>query len=181
MVGFPSPVPGDHQLVLRAVKFAVYWHGNQRRRYTNEPYVNHLLSVAYLVAGRTTDPHIIAAAVLHDILEDTPVSRHELKDNFGARILEMVEMLTDVPCTPGGLNRAARQFLDRERIAKAGPEVQLIKGCDMYDNLEDIKTYDPNFYKVFKKEKQLLLDVMLDLDPHVKLMLKEERDLDVDP
>jgi (p)ppGpp synthase/HD superfamily hydrolase len=179
MSNFPSTVPGDHGLIILAIKFAIKKHGDQKRRYTGEPYINHLLSVAFMVSNRTMDPHIIAAAVLHDVLEDTNTTERELTDMFGWRVATYVRLLTDEPTVKDGPNRAARKYLDRARIATAGPEVQLIKGCDMYDNLKDIEQHDPDFYKVFKKEKELMLEMMEDLDPHVRLLLIEERKLNV--
>lgn len=65
-----------NDLIARARQFATEAHEriDQRRKYTNQPYQEHLKSVAGLVAGVTDDPEVIAVAWLHDTLEDTPAT-----------------------------------------------------------------------------------------------------------
>ena len=171
---FPSIVPGDHELILRAVSFATVAHDGQRRKYTGEPYIVHPLTVAQMVASRTMDPHVIAAAVLHDVLEDTPVAPYELQDLFGSRVAEMVADLTDMFTHDNfpELNRAQRKQKERERFATTSAEVQLIKAYDMLDNTRSIVKYDSGFAMVYLNEKRLLLKVMTKVDPHVLLQLK---------
>jgi (p)ppGpp synthase/HD superfamily hydrolase len=163
----------DYPLVLRAAKFAVAAHGNQTRRYTGEPYTLHLFSVAQRVAVYTLDPHVIAAALLHDVVEDTDVSNETVKTLFGQRVAEMVFALTDTPTTPD-MNRVARKEIDRERIHKASADVQLIKAMDMLDNMPSIVEHDPNFAVVFMREKELLTDVLDKLDPAVMMVLRSQ-------
>lgn len=178
MSKFPSTVPGDHSMVLHAARKAAGWHHGQIRKYTGEPYIVHPLAVAGLVANHTMDPHVMCAAVLHDVLEDCPsVMPEDIFSEFGYRVADMVQALTDTPVgyldTYGkSMNRAARKAADRERIAKAGPEVQLIKACDMYDNSRTIRQFDLKFWPVFLAEKKAMLAVMRDLDPHWKLKLQ---------
>jgi (p)ppGpp synthase/HD superfamily hydrolase len=172
---FPSTVPMDYALVLRAAKFATLAHDGQRRRYTDEPYTVHLFSVASMVAMHTTDPHVISAALLHDVVEDTPVTVADLRREFSVRVATMVEALTDTPTVKGGLNRAARKAIDRDRIHAADANVHLIKAMDMLDNTTSIVEHDPNFSVVFLREKALLVPMLDKLDPTVKLMLQEYR------
>jgi (p)ppGpp synthase/HD superfamily hydrolase len=81
---FPSIVPGDHALILRAGAAAASAHGMQTRKFKRDkadpdvPYIVHPLRVAAMVANRTMDPHIIAAAIMHDVYEDTEISPNEV-------------------------------------------------------------------------------------------------------
>lgn len=170
---FPSTVPMDYGTVLRAAKFAVLAHGDQARRYTGEPYTVHLFNVAHGVAMHTNDPHVIAAALLHDVVEDTHVTIEEIDFHFGHRVGTMVAALTDTPTVKGGPNRAARKAIDRERIAAADANVHLIKAFDMLDNTSSIVENDPDFAVVFLREKALLVPMLDKLDPTVALMLQE--------
>ena len=168
---FPSIVPGDHSLILRATRFATIAHDGQRRKYSNQPYIVHPLTVARFVSDFTMDPHVISAAVLHDVIEDTSVTYEDLKTLFGFRIADMVLALTNTPVTEG-MNRATRKKLDNARILAGGADVHLIKAFDIYDNWPSIRDNDPNFAKVFNCEKQDLIP-LLNLDSHVKWLLEE--------
>lgn len=136
-----------------------------RRKYTDEPYHVHPERVAKLVATVSSDPDIIAAAWLHDVLED--VAPHNAEYNaeaieklLGKRVLRIVLEVTDVSKPEDG-NRAARKELDRIHLAKATPEGMTVKLADMIDNMIDISKHDRHFAKVFKREAILIL-------PHLK-------------
>jgi len=84
--------------VLRAADAAARWHVNQRRKgAAQEPYVNHLLEVATLVAEATegADPELVVAALLHDSIEDQEVPRAVLAQMFGEGVARLVEEVTD--------------------------------------------------------------------------------------
>ena len=82
-------------VVKRAVMFAADWHGDQQRP-TGVPYLEHLLeTLEVLVRGAgSTDPDVLAAGVLHDVLEDTHCTKDELSRNFGQRVTELVQWVT---------------------------------------------------------------------------------------
>jgi (p)ppGpp synthase/HD superfamily hydrolase len=170
---FPSAVPGDHALVLQAVRFASVAHAGQTRKYTGEPYLNHLLSVGFGVALRTMDPHIISAAVLHDVLEDTDTHPQQLSRMFSDRVAALVLELTDVyiPANFPELNRKERKKLEARRYGLVSAEAQLIKAYDLLDNTSTITAHDPGFAKVYLAEKRELLSHMDKLDPHERLLL----------
>ena len=173
-MNFPSTVPGDTALVLQAVQLATKAHHGQRRKYTNEPYIMHCLAVAYGVANRTMDPHVIAAAVLHDTLEDTKLTVEHIRATISERTALLVVALTDV-YTPEAfphLNRKARKACEAERIGQESAEVQLIKAYDLMDNTRTIGTYDPGFASVYLGEKRMVLTQMTKLDPHERLLLE---------
>ena len=88
--------------VLRAADMAARWHAQQRRKGPLEPYVNHLLEVASLVAEATsgTDPDMVIAALLHDAVEDQGVTSETLAGEFGQRVADIVMEVTDDKTLP---------------------------------------------------------------------------------
>lgn len=151
-------------LVIRATAYAIQMHGNQTRKYTNEPYVLHTLEVARLIAPRPgVDTAMICAAILHDTVEDTAASPIDIRANFGERIGMLVHWLTDIS-TPSDGNRAARKTIDREHIANAPADAKTIKLADMISNTSTIVRYDRGFARTYIPEKRLLLDVLTEGD-----------------
>ena len=153
-------------LVDYAYNFAVKAHGDQVRKYTGEPYVNHCVEVAKIVQSVGGDIQMICAALLHDVIEDTPVTIEELNaDCHGFRwgICDLVVWLTDVSKPEDG-NRAARKALDRANIAAAPPQAKTIKLADLISNSASIVKHDPKFAKTYLREKRLLLEVLKDGD-----------------
>ena len=104
--------------VLDACAFATRMHGNQRRKYTGEPYVLHCLEVARMVAEIGGTPTMIVAALLHDVVEDTEASIQDVRARFGEDIAQGVAWLTDVSRPEDG-NRAVRKAMDRDHLAQA--------------------------------------------------------------
>jgi len=153
-------------LISRARKFATsaHQHIDQRRKYTHQPYEVHLKAVARLVAEVTTDVRLVAAAWLHDTVEDTLATHADIETEFGKEIAQLVYELTDIS-RPGDGNRAARKALDREHLAQASPGAQTIKLADLIDNTADICRHDEEFGQVFLREAQQLLDVLDKGDP----------------
>lgn len=165
-----SIVPADMPLVISACLFAEEQHRGQLRKFTNEPYVTHPMRVARMVGQFTMDPHVVAAALLHDVLEDTDTTSNEILMHFGIRVQAMVEALTDSPLEVG--NRKTRKAIDHQRLRDAGSDVHLIKICDMVDNWRSISIHDPNFAILFRREAIEFVNSLTDLDPHLLLMFK---------
>jgi len=153
-----------HGLIAEAEAFARHAHRDHRRKYTGEPYAVHLAAVALTVSEVTTDPEAIAAAWLHDSVEDVGVTLAEIRDQFGHKVAEYVGWLTDVS-RPSDGNRAARKAIDRAHLAEAPDIVQTIKLADLIDNTRDIMENDPKFARVYINEKRLLLQVLTRGDP----------------
>jgi (p)ppGpp synthase/HD superfamily hydrolase len=85
---------------MRAADFAARWHTNQRRKgAAQEPYINHLLEVASLVAEATngTEPSVVIAALLHDLIEDQNVSADVIASEFGRDVANIVLEVTVLP------------------------------------------------------------------------------------
>ena len=159
----------EESIVDRARMFAKTAHGlrNQRRKYTDEPYSVHPGAVAAIVALTTTDDEVIAAAWLHDVLEDTTVTYRTIEDQFGMKVAKLVEEVTDASNLSDG-NRERRKSLDRHHLSHASPEGQTIKLADLIDNSESIVKYDPRFASIFMREMDLLLDVLVDGDRRLR-------------
>ncbi|WP_025885783.1 HD domain-containing protein [Asaia prunellae] len=145
-------------LVCRARVFATRAHGaiGQKRKYDGQEYIVHPEAVASSVMNTGGRPEAVAAAWLHDVVEDTPVTLSEIEAEFGTEVASLVEMLTDVSCHEDG-NRAARKAIDRAHSARASAEGQTIKLADLLDNARSIIRHDKGFARVFLREvKQLL-------------------------
>lgn len=148
------------RLIEKAALFAERAHEGQVRKYTGEPYIVHPAEVARIVSTLVTaDDIIIAAAWLHDVVEDTDVTDADLRREFGEYVANHVWWLTDIS-TPKDGNRAARKAIDRKHIAGAGPSVQTIKLADLISNTSTITRFDPEFAKVYLAEKRALLEVL---------------------
>ncbi len=142
-----------------AIKFATEAHGDQKRKYTGEPYITHPIAVMEIVREVPHTEEMLMAAVLHDTVEDTPVTIEDIKTKFGTKVAELVNGLTDVSRPEDG-NRKTRKAMDRAHLAKQNAEVQTIKLADLIHNTMSIGLYDPHFYKVYKEEKIKILDVL---------------------
>jgi (p)ppGpp synthase/HD superfamily hydrolase len=158
-------VSSDDDLVTRARLYAERAHGaiDQRRKYSGRPYAEHLERVAARVAVATDDAAAIAAAWLHDVVEDTPATHADIEREFGPRVAELVRALTDSDRSVG--NRAARKAADRARLAVAPAAAHTVKLADLLDNAEDIAANDPHFARVYVGEMGALLQVLTRGDP----------------
>ena len=139
----------------------------QKRKYTGECYTVHTTDVASLVARFDGTDEMIAAAHLHDVVEDTAIAVSDIRDVFGAQVADLVDWLTDRSKPEDG-NRAVRKAIDRDRLAEAPTEAQTIKCCDLISNTSSIVKHDPSFAKVYLKEKAELLEVMTSADPRAR-------------
>jgi len=149
-------------IVRKAQVYAMAAHAavGQRRKYTNEPYIVHPAEVAKIVAGVPgSTPDMVAAAWLHDVVEDTGCTYNDIHMGFGTDIATLVGWLTDVSKPEDG-PRWYRKKMDREHTAAAPAEAQTIKLADLISNTKSIMAHDPKFAKVYLEEKRLLLDVM---------------------
>jgi len=144
-----------------ALMFAEFAHGRarQKRKFTGEPYVVHPIAVARLVSTVTEDSATIAAALLHDVVEDTFVTPTMVFDLFGEEIAQLVMEVTDVS-TPEDGNRATRKALDLAHLAKASSRGQTIKLADLIDNSRTIIEHDRHFARIYLGEKAQLLRVL---------------------
>jgi len=148
-------------LVEKAKQFATSAHKriNHLRKYNNQPYTVHLSSVANIVASVTDDEEMVAAAWLHDVVEDTPATLYDVEKEFGKNIAELVENLTDIS-KPGDGNRKLRKEIDKQHISRASRRAKTIKLADLIDNANDICKHDFEFAQLYMKEMNALLEVL---------------------
>lgn len=146
-------------LEKRARIFAQRAHGDQVRKYTGEPYVMHTQEVASIVASVRGTPEMVAAAHLHDVLEDTPTSLQEVEGAFGPTVAALVVELTDqIPMASG--NRKARKRAESDRLANVSAEAQTIKLADIISNTASIAKHDPGFARSYIPECLYLCERM---------------------
>ena len=147
----------------QSMMFAREVHAAQRRKYTNNPYTDHLAEVAGIVA--TVAPPdfadmMVSVAWLHDCVEDHGVTVQSLRAAFGDAVADGVRLLSDLEKG----NRAERKAMSRDRLGNAPGWVQTIKCADLISNTSSIVMHDPKFAAVYLKEKRLLLARLTDAD-----------------
>mgnify|MGYP000985881344 CR=1 FL=1 len=161
-------------LAFRAMLFAREKHASQRRKYTNNPYADHLAEVAGIVSTVSAwhpEPLVTqAAAWLHDCAEDQAVQVDELKRLFGMPVANAVLLLSDLEQG----NRAERKAASRRRLAAAPGWVQDIKVADLISNTSSIVMHDAKFAVVYLEEKRLLLDVLTLANPELLAIAKAQ-------
>lgn len=166
MEGFTMELSGM-DIVRKAQVYAMAAHAavGQKRKYTGEPYIVHPGEVASIVASVPgSTPDMVAAAWLHDVIEDTGCTFTDVHMAFGIDIATLVGWLTDVSKPTDG-NRVKRKAIDREHTAQAPAEAQTIKLADLISNSKSIMQYDPDFAVTYLAEKKLLLEVLTKGDP----------------
>jgi (p)ppGpp synthase/HD superfamily hydrolase len=149
------------RLVETAREFAVEKHGNQKRKYDGAAYIVHLESVAgILVEHGYKESVVLAAALLHDTVEDTDATIQELLERFGEEIAQLVYWLTDAEVG----SRRTRVLQSAWRLSRAPWNAKLIKLADIIDNGTTIMQHDPKFGPVFLAEKRQILKMMVDVE-----------------
>ncbi|MGZ5218578.1 MAG: HD domain-containing protein [Chitinophagaceae bacterium] len=158
------------ELIHEIIAFARQAHSDQQRKFVAEPYTNHLVRVMETCKQYDSGVEILGAALLHDVLEDTPVSREEIH-NFllpllggekAGRTVKLVEELTDIYTKENypHWNRRKRKTKEAERLSKTSSDAQTIKYADIIDNSVDINNAETGFARVFLFECRALLKAM---------------------
>ena len=157
-------------LINKAKDFAKAAHEGQIRKYTGQPYISHPKSVAKLVEMVGGTEEMIAAAWLHDVVEDCDVKIGTIENEFGKVVASYVLWLSDMSMKLHG-NRAVRKSVDASVISHAPQEVKTVKVADIIDNSKSIMQNDPQFAKVYLREKAMLLSTSLkDANPELLRM-----------
>lgn len=129
-------------LIIKAFDFAAKKHRDQRRKdQAASPYINHPISLANILANEAgiTDKNVIAAAALHDTIEDTDTTAEEIEHHFGSKIRSIVEEVTD----DKNLSRAERKALQIEHAPHLSKEAAMVKIADKISNLRDLNHSPP--------------------------------------
>jgi (p)ppGpp synthase/HD superfamily hydrolase len=128
--------------LTHAYRFAAQAHVDEKRKgERGEPYINHLVEVADMVARATdgSDVDLVVAALLHDTVEDTKVTAEDLSREFGARVASLVAEVTDDKSLP----QAERKRLQVEHAPHLSRDAQIIKLADKTSNVRDIIASPP--------------------------------------
>lgn len=144
----------DVLLIARAWNFSAKRHAKQRRKgEAQEPYVNHLAEVAELVATATEghDANLVAAAVLHDTVEDTATLLGELASIFNADIAGLVAEVTD----DKRLDKAERKRLQVEHASAKTARAKILKLADKISNLRSLARSPPADWSLERKSEYL--------------------------
>ena len=142
----------DLGLVLRAVQFAAQKHRDQRRKDVEaRPYINHPINLAEVLHtdGGVRDPIVIAAALLHDTIEDTKTTYEELRGAFGAEVADVVVEVTDVKF----LAKESRKRLQVAKARRASERARQVKIADKICNLRDILASPPAEWSLARRQK----------------------------
>ena len=157
--------------VLEIVKaYADKAHGNQQRKYSPERFIEHPVRVMEICRCHTGKQILLAAALLHDVLEDTPVTEQDLyrfllgvmAEEEASETTLLVFELTDVftKAAHPQWNRKKRKKKEAERIRTTSGDSQTVKYADIIDNCRGIANQDPDFAGVFLRECRDLLQVI---------------------
>jgi guanosine-3',5'-bis(diphosphate) 3'-pyrophosphohydrolase len=127
------------EAVAKAVEFAIRYHGDQQRP-TGAPYLEHLLeALEVLVRGaRVTDQDVLCAAVLHDVVEDTPCTVDDVRLAFGDRVADMVRWVTKPEPADGADRKAAKESYLKS-LRAAPDDAVLVKLADRASNVQTLR------------------------------------------
>ncbi|MDY3551821.1 HD domain-containing protein [Gemmata sp. JC717] len=136
----PTPSPAD--LPFEAAAFAARAHRHAVRKDNQTPYVSHVFRVCLVVRHTFgfDDPRMLAAALLHDTIEDTTTDADDLVERFGPDVARWVAALTKDMRLP----HDAREDAYTKVLAAAEWQVKALKLADLYDNLGDCRSFSPN-------------------------------------
>jgi guanosine-3',5'-bis(diphosphate) 3'-pyrophosphohydrolase len=139
-------------LLLKALAFAAHKHRDQRRKDpAASPYINHPIALADVLVneGGVTDVEVLAAALLHDTVEDTATTPQELEGLFGSRIARIVGEVTDDTTLP----KSERKRLQVEHATRLSPEAKLVKLADKICNLRDVAERPPASWDLARRRE----------------------------
>jgi guanosine-3',5'-bis(diphosphate) 3'-pyrophosphohydrolase len=123
-------------LVATAYEMAASAHQGQRRKDDGSPYITHPVTVAGLLHDAGFDDDLIAAALLHDVVEDTDMDSDELSERFGERVAELVDALSE---DEGIQDYEERKREHREQVEEAASDAIAIYIADKLSNLRDMR------------------------------------------
>jgi (p)ppGpp synthase/HD superfamily hydrolase len=124
-------------LTQAAVEFARERHAGQHRAADRAAFVLHPLEVASLLDRSHYPDHVVAAAVLHDVLEDTDAQRSELEERFGSEVSDLVALVSDNPLIP---EEEARKDDVRERVRRAGGYAPVVYAADKVSKVRELRS-----------------------------------------
>lgn len=162
---------GIHHLIRKAGHFARRAHRGQRRKYRGSPYSHHPFRVARAVAAHEIgSPVTVAAALLHDTVEDTPVSLELIVKEFGPEVAQLVSELTKLK-QPAVHDRRERFLNELARLEGISREAKVIKLLDRIDNVSESRHVADGFTARYLAESRQLAESLGEADPDLKQAL----------
>ena len=150
----------DSSLLDRAILFAANAHKNTERRGKGYPYIAHPLEAMSIVATMTNDQELLAAACLHDVIEDTDITYEDIKKEFGERIADLVKAESDeeFPDLDPKDSWKMRKQIAIDRLANSSRDVQMVAMGDKLSNMRAM-------YRDYKKVGEELWQLFHVTDP----------------
>ena len=142
------------ELINKAKEFAAHCHSDQTRKFDKKSYITHPAAVASLVDKFGGSPEMVAAAWLHDVVEDCDVSICDLIRLFGTNVSGLVWELTN----PKNLNKSKKAEYLLDKMNTMTSSALTIKLCDRLNNVSDFKTAPQEFVKKYSPETKFILD-----------------------
>ncbi len=146
-------------IIKKAYQIANKYHAeiNQKRKYTTENYITHLLEVFAILYIVGVNEDVLSSALLHDVIEDTRVDKNTLSVDFNLNVINNIIMLTN-QFENKNISRKIRKKLEAGRLLSINENAKLIKMADIISNVFSLEKYDLNFSKIYKIEKQLFVN-----------------------
>jgi guanosine-3',5'-bis(diphosphate) 3'-pyrophosphohydrolase len=159
-------------------QFAENAHAGQQRKYTPDPYIVHPVRVMETCRVHEHDMPVLAAALLHDVIEDTAVGPEALSEflhsamsrHDASRTFRIVIELTDVYVKQAypHFNRRRRKDMELERLSEISADAQTVKYADILDNVKEITSSDPGFAPRYLKECRAILKKLDKGNPNLR-------------
>ncbi len=141
--------------IFSAIEFAAHAHAGKFRKGTKIPYIIHPLSVAKILIERGCSENLAIAGVLHDTVEDTPVTLRQIQDRFGAAIADLVRGVSEPDKSKSWEERKQHTI---ECLQTAPMDVLLLSCADKLDNIrsirEDLARSGESVWKRFKRPRE---------------------------
>ena len=144
--------PRGTRLLVDALAFAAYKHRLQRRKDPEaSPYINHPIALAHVLTDEAgmTNARLLAAAILHDTIEDTETSYEELRERFGKTIAGVVREVSDDTTLP----KAERKRLQIEHAEHLSRRARLVKLADKICNVRDVAANAPHDWPLARRRE----------------------------
>ena len=171
------------EILAKIIEFADNAHDGQMRKYSSERYIVHPVRVMKMCRKYTDSLPVLAAAILHDVIEDTHYTENDLStflqnylnEEQQNHTLQLVIELTDVYVKKNfpALNRLKRKKMELSRLMEITPEAQTIKYADIIDNANEISKNDPDFAKRYLQECYDIISVLTKGNPELRMVALE--------
>lgn len=165
-------------IIEKIIEFADHAHADQTRKYNSDRYIVHPIRVMEICSQYTDDLPVLAAAILHDVIEDTPLTsddislflKNYMKEEEQNLTVKMVVELTDVYVKKNfpKLNRFKRKKKEIKRMKIISSGAQTIKYADIMDNAKEISQNDPSFSERFLRECYDILIALKNGNPELR-------------